>query len=66
MSDPMNPSPTLLVKLGSAVVHADEFLSPGGHPFDRDAFNAMLADPEVRDWLAVMSEAALLPLRRDA
>ena len=31
---PMAPSTTLLMKLGSIVVHADEATEPGGHSFD--------------------------------
>ena len=31
---PMAPSTTLVMKLGSIVVHADEATEPGGHSFD--------------------------------
>lgn len=37
MSDVLKPSVGLLVKLGSALVHIEEYLSPHGHPYDRDA-----------------------------
>ena len=66
MTDPLNPPPTLLIKLGSAAVHAAEFLAPGGHPLDKQAFEALMADHEVVEWLAAMDKDALLPLRRDA
>ena len=46
-SDWEQPSLTLLIKVGSAVVHAQEFISAGGHVFDLQAFHAMVSDPEV-------------------
>lgn len=64
MSDPTKPSVALLCKLGSALVHADEYLSAGGHPLDRDAFSALLADAEVKVWLEQMAHAALVPVKR--
>jgi hypothetical protein len=64
MSDVMNPSPALLCKLGSIIVHADELLSPDGHHFDREALAQVLADPEVAEWLRGMGEMALIPLKR--
>ena len=64
MSDVLNPTPAMLVKLGSIVVHADEMLSPTGHAFDRVALTTLLADAEVRAWLAEMEVRALIPLRR--
>lgn len=65
MSDPFKPSVALLMKLGSAIVHADEYLSAGGHQFDRDAFASNLADPEVVAWLEAMDAQALLPRKRE-
>ena len=64
MSAMLIPSPSLLCKLGSIVVHVEELLSPSGHPFDRDALLALLADAEVRAWLAQMDAAAMLPNKR--
>lgn len=58
------PSLSLQAKLGSITVHAEEFISPGGHPFDRDALKALLQDGEVKQWLAEMREMALLPVKR--
>lgn len=68
MPDPKNPSLALLSKLGSAIVHADEYLDPAGHghPFDRDTFQRLLADNEVREWLDGMHALALLPVKRRA
>jgi hypothetical protein len=30
----LQPSPALLCKLGSIIVHVEEASEPGGHPFD--------------------------------
>ena len=43
---------TVLVKLGSIARHAEEFLSSGGAPEDAAAIKALLADPEIREWMA--------------
>ena len=55
---------TLLIKLGSIAVHAEEMLSPGGHPFDRDAIKSLLTDPEVRAFLDDKEMAVYLPVKR--
>jgi hypothetical protein len=60
--DPEKPSLPLLVKLGSIIVHADEFTTPGGHEFDLVAIKQLLADPEVEAWIKDMG--ALLPVMR--
>lgn len=64
MSDTLSPSPALLAKLGSIIVHADEYLSVDGHPFDRDALQALLRDEDVVHWLQQMAFAGMVPLRR--
>lgn len=66
MSDPLKPPISLLVKLGSLIVHADEYLDAAGHghPFDKGAFDALLEDPEVAAWLEAMGKNALIPLKR--
>jgi hypothetical protein len=64
MSDPLKPAATVLIKLGSLAVHADELLSPKGHDFDRVALKQLLADPEVVAWLAEMGKMAFLPVKR--
>ncbi len=64
MSDPLKPSPTLLMKLGSAVVHADEMAGPDGHVHDADALHSALLDPELQAWISEMTALALLPVRR--
>lgn len=60
----LQPSVGLLVKLGSIIVHADEFTSPGGHEFDLHAMKTLLADPEVAAWLKAGTAAAMLPHKR--
>lgn len=62
--DPLKPSATLLIKLGSLAVHAEELLSPKGHQFDRAALDTCLQDAEVQAWLKEMGALALLPLKR--
>lgn len=63
---PINPACeatlSLLVKLGSIAVHADEMLSPDGHAFDRTAIETLLKDPEVTAWIKKMG--VLLPRKR--
>ena len=54
----------LLVKLGSIIVHADEFLSEGGHEFDKVAFEQGLSDPEVMAWIKEMTSQGFLPVKR--
>ena len=62
MNGPLKPQVTLLVKLGSIAVHADEMLSPDGHEFDRISIQQLLHDPEVVEWIKDMAE--MLPLKR--
>lgn len=64
MNNPFNPNAILLVKLGSALVHADEFMSPGGHPLDKTTFDGLMQDAEVQEWIADMTKLALLPVKR--
>lgn len=64
MRDVFNPSPGLLSKLGSIIVHAEELLSPKGHEFDALALKTALADPEVKEWLKGMNDLAMLPVKR--
>jgi hypothetical protein len=63
-NDPLKPSLTLLVKLGSLAVHIEEMLSPGGHAFDKNAIDQILNDPEVKEWLKDMDDMAFLPKKR--
>lgn len=58
------PSVSLLVKLGSIAVHADELLSPNCHHFDVAAMRSLLEDSEVVEWLQQMQKTAFLPVKR--
>lgn len=62
--DPLKPSIPLIVKLGSAAVHADELLSSDGHEFDKVALQGLLDDPEVKTWLEAMTKMGMLPVKR--
>lgn len=64
MSDPLKPSITLLVKLGSIAVHVEELLSPSGHQFARAALQTLLDDQEVIEWRKQMDKMAMLPVKR--
>lgn len=63
-SDCLSPSAGLLCKLGSVAVHANEFLSPDGHEFDKAALLQLLRDHEVVAWLAEMDAMEFLPKMR--
>jgi hypothetical protein len=62
MSDPLKPALPLLMKLGSIVIHAEEMLSPQGHPVDVDTLRALVANEDVQQWIADMG--VYLPLKR--
>lgn len=64
MSDALNPSVSLLCKLASVAVHAEEMISSDGHPLDRVALESALADPEVGAWISAMDILALAPKKR--
>lgn len=55
---------SLLIKLGSIIVHEDERRAQG-HEFDDAALRTLREDAEVRQFLADMDDMACLPLRRD-
>lgn len=62
--DCLNPSPALLAKLGSIIVHVEEGVSGKGHHFDFVAIQSLMADTEVKEWLQSMDKMALLPKKR--
>lgn len=64
LMNPLTPTPSLLSKLGSIAVHADELMSPDGHSFDRVALTTVLHDAEVTEWLTAMGALAMVPLKR--
>jgi hypothetical protein len=61
---PLNPTPALLCKLGSIMMHAAEMMAPHGHTFDRIALEQLLDDPEVREWQKAMDGMGMLPKMR--
>lgn len=60
----LNPSISVIVKLGSIAVHAEEMLSAKGHEFDMSTLESLLADPEIKEWIGEMNKMALLPVKR--
>jgi hypothetical protein len=65
MATPLTDTPaSLLVKLGSIMVHAEELIGPGGHAFDLSVLKGLLEDPEVLAWREQMDALALLPVKR--
>lgn len=63
-SSPLNPPLGVLVKLGSLARHIEEARSATGHALDWNAVDALMADPEVAEWMAAMDAMALLPVKR--
>jgi hypothetical protein len=64
MGNPLNPSASLLCKMGSVLVHVEELTSPKGHIFDHQAFKTAYSDPEVQAWIEEMSKMGFLPVKR--
>lgn len=64
-NDPIHPPIGILITLGSLAVHIDEYLSPGGHPIDRQVIETMLQDRDLKEWLSQMDKLAFLPVKRD-
>lgn len=62
--DPLKPNAQLLVKLGSLIVHYEEFNSNKGHPMDKTAIDSLMSDEDVKSWMKKMNELALLPIKR--
>lgn len=60
-SDTLKPGVALLAKLGSIAGHVDEFTGIGGHQFDWEATKALIADPEIQEWLGEMRALAFVP-----
>ena len=63
-NDPLKPNAALLCKLGSIIVHFEEADSTDGHTFDEVAMRQLLADSDIRQWLAAMDAMAMIPNRR--
>ena len=62
--DALKPSASLLIKLGSIIVHQQEKSSPNGHIVDDYALNTLIEDPEVIEWFELMNDMAFLPVKR--
>jgi hypothetical protein len=70
------PSATLLIKLGSLIVHYQEFVTEQvlsvytdakakpSYEFDLAAIKTLENDPEVVEWLQQMDKQAFLPKKR--
>jgi hypothetical protein len=56
------PNVQLLARLGSALVHAEEYFSPDGREVDKKEFLARMDDEVVQRWMKAMGP--LLPLKR--
>lgn len=63
--NPLTPSASLLCKLASVAVHADEMLSAKGHALDKVALQSAIDDQEVRDWIKAMTAMAMAPVKRE-
>lgn len=63
--DPLMPDAAMLIKIGSLIVHYQEYTSPAGHTFDKTAIDTLEADKDVQQWLYAMSEKGFLPLKRN-
>lgn len=62
--EPLKPNSQLLIKLGSIIIHYQEFLSPGGHQFDKTTAETLLENEDVKEWIKGMNDLALLPQKR--
>ncbi len=60
----LKPSPQLLIKLGSIIVHQQELNSANWHYMDKAALDSLLQDEQVKEWLKEMDSMALLPKKR--
>ena len=60
----LKPTPQLLIKIGSALVHAEEFFSIKGRPHDKIAFDAIMNSEEIREWIKEGTKEAFLPVKR--
>jgi hypothetical protein len=61
---PLAPTKSLLVKLGSIVVHTSAMVADHGDDDDGLTLAIMIRDSEVQAWLDGMQRLALLPVKR--
>jgi hypothetical protein len=64
MIDVLKPNPSLVVKIGSLIVHYQEALGPKGHPLDWEAIKSIEGEPDVQEWFAEMTKKGFLPVKR--
>lgn len=60
----IQPSKEVLIKLGSLVVHIEEYLSEKSSEYDKITIQALLADQDLQDWVSKLDELALVPKKR--
>ena len=65
MEDVLKPTPQLLIKLGSIIVHYEELNSPLGHALDKAAIDALMENDDVKEWFEGMTKMAFLPVKRN-
>ena len=54
---------SVLVKLATLAVRADEYFTLGGMELDAAAIRALLRDPEVQELIAGLQETKLVPVK---
>lgn len=64
-NNPMKPEATLLIAIGSALIHFEEFESEDGRPVDLDQARLIMTRPDVKAWISEMNAMAFLPVKRD-
>lgn len=64
MTDPLIPTPLLLIKLDSIIVHFEEYNSENGNPVDLAAAKALLLNDDVLEWMSSMRKMSFLPVKR--
>jgi len=64
-NDVLKPTPTLLIKLGSLIVHYEEWTSQHGHELDKAAIDGLMGNEDVKEWLDGMNKMAFLPSKRN-
>lgn len=64
MSNPLKPDTATLIKLGSLIIHYQEYISSDGHYLDRNAIDSLEGDEDVKEWIKEMDKLAFLPKKR--
>lgn len=55
---------TLMIKLGSLIVHHEEAASHKGHHFDLDVIGTLRNDPDVVELMDRLDSMGMLPVKR--